>query len=68
MLTIQKKKKYFYHCTVGDKIIQEVIKSGASDNFPKYSYLMILRPKEKLGQLSRQSPEVPCNLKYSVTL
>lgn len=42
--------------------------SGATDNLSKHSYLMILIPKEKMGELTRQSPKVPCNLKYSVIL
>lgn len=34
-------------CIVGDKVVQEVDNSGDSDNSPKNSYLMILRPSGK---------------------
>ena len=72
MVTVCKKNTHahthiYNHCIAEDKIIQ-VSKSGANDNFPKQSSLMILRRKEKTGELTRQSLEVPRNLKYSVTL
>lgn len=63
----QGKKYISITALLGKKIVREVNTSGANDNFPKHSHSMILRPKEKMGQLTRQSPEVPCNLKYSVT-